>query len=87
MYIYIYIFQSPFFYASNKQKGETQKNILPTIGPKPIKYLEIHLPRKVQENNKILLKDMKQTEPMENNIVFQDRMTYYHKNINPFKSI
>lgn len=37
-----------------------EKNIPPTIGPKSTKYLEINLTRKVQENNKILLKNIKQ---------------------------
>ena len=37
-----------------------ERNISFTIGSKPIRYLEINLTRKVQENNKILLKDRKQ---------------------------
>lgn len=37
-----------------------EKNISFTIGSKPMKYLEINLTRKVQENNKISLKDRKQ---------------------------
>lgn len=63
-----------------------EKNISSTIGPKPIKYLEINLTSKVQENNKLLTEGQKTSpEQMESTSAFQDRMTYYHKNINPFQ--